>query len=543
MKILKCFSDVSNKGCDLDDALKLPVTVSGVFQGDSRGLGGPRSGAAGFVPGTVRWPRGEHTYLPMTSLRLRYRPVLWRSSSHSKSSGLYRLESERLHVRERRRAQHWHRAPSATVVLGPPAEQRGASSGPVQNGRFQVPRAASTEAGDSLLKARVADREACVAAIIGPGSVPAGGVWTDATSRREAVTVPLGCTVRECKNLLWQIHRACSAVAEADASTSNGSDSGTNAPVSSCVQLSVTASMQAQNESAPGLDGLYVLDPCTSGLVGFLSLEDLLFAGDDEQKIDHFVRPCPTVLTVDEEFEAAVRRLRNAGALTAPVVDSELRLVGLITAADIIREMELEATDDILRFGGVESPLQTNDIESYFKTSTRSFVIGRSAWLVALLLLQSVSSIVLGHYSSLIERHVVLALFLTMMVGAGGNAGNQSSALVIRGLATGEINASNAGRVLWRELVVGCTIATVLAAVGFVRVSMSGGDILASITVSASLWITVFMAVLTGTIAPLVLARLGLDPCHCASPLLSTLTDIGGVLALCLVASIILGGL
>jgi magnesium transporter len=400
-----------------------------------------------------------------------------------------------------------------------------------------------TEASDSLLKARVADREVCVAAIIGPGSVPAGGVWTDTISRREAVTVPLGYTVRECKSLLWQIHRADSSLSGSELQTGNGAERNPSAPVFAPVQLSATASLQAQNESAPGLDGLYVLDPCTSGLVGFLSLEDLLFATDDEQKIDQFVRKCPIVLTVDEEFEAAVRRLRNAGALTAPVVDSEMRLVGLITAADIIREMELEATDDILRFGGVESPLQTSDIESYFRTSTRSFVIGRSAWLVALLLLQSVSSIVLGHYSSLIERHVVLALFLTMMVGAGGNAGNQSSALVIRGLATGEINDANAGRVLWRELVVGCTIATILAAVGFVRVSMSGGDFLASITVSASLWITVFMAVLMGTIAPLVLARLGLDPCHCASPLLSTLTDIGGVLALCLVASIILGSL
>jgi cation transporter-like permease len=443
----------------------------------------------------------------------------------------------------RSRVRLRRRVLSATASTGPRAEHSNDTLRPLPDGLWQDSRSPSAETGDSLLKARVADREACVATIMGPGCVPAGGVWTDTTSRREAVTVPLGYTVRECKGLLWQLHRVHDTAPVPDPATVNGTVRDSNSQAPGSLQLPITAAMQVRNQSAPVLDALYVLDPCTSGLVGFLSLEDLLLAADDEQKIDQFVRQCSVVLSVDEEFEAAVRRLRNVGALTAPVVDREMRLVGLVTAADIIREMELEATDDILRFGGVESPLQRDDIESYFQTSTRSFVIGRSAWLVALLLLQSLSSIVLGQYSALIERHVVLALFLTMMVGAGGNAGNQSSALVIRGLATGEISPANAGRVIRRELLVGCAIATILSAVGFTRVYIGGGDFLACVTVSTSLWITVFTAVLIGTIAPLILAQMGLDPCHCASPLLSTLTDIGGVLALCLVGSIILGSL
>ncbi|KAK4535604.1 hypothetical protein CDCA_CDCA05G1629 [Cyanidium caldarium] len=411
-------------------------------------------------------------------------------------------------------------SPLQIVASGTPTTAR--NNGPM-NGVVPAAAPASASAGangsaDALLKVRVSDKQACVASMIGPGSVPAGGVWSDTTSRREAVTVPLGMTVAECKQMMWRTRQATRDAAGAGGCATDAA------------------------ASLPTLDCLYVLDACSSALVGYIAVEDLLFvADDDSRRIDELVRACSLVLSVHEGLELAVRRLRAAGALTAPVVDDEQRLVGLITAADIIREMELEATDDILRFGGVESPLQGEDIETYFQTRLQSFIVGRATWLVLLLLLQSLSSMILGRYSSLIERHVVLALFLTMTVGAGGNAGNQSSALVIRGLATGEIHRGNAWRVLAREVLVGAALATILAVVGFARVISSGGGVLACVSVSLSLWITVFLAVILGTAAPLILYRLGLDPCNCASPALSTLTDIGGVLILCAVASVILG--
>lgn len=434
---------------------------------------------------------------------------------------------------------------------------RGEMSPNVKNSHFKEPRAepsnsngeAKIKAGssihnastggnaDALLKARVLDKDACVASMIGPGSVPAGGAWSDTSSRREAVTVPLGLTVAECKRILHEVRKATREAAQS-------ARIDTQKTLTSDGEHDIAVTMRTSLDAVPGLDGIYVLDRCTSALVGYLSLEDLLFSSDDETRsIDALVRECPIVLSVHEEFETAVRRLRTAGALTAPVIDESMRLVGLITAADIIREMELEATDDILRFGGVESPLQTNEFETYFQTSLGSFIVGRSSWLVALLLIQSLSSIILGRYSTLIERNVILALFLTMTVGAGGNAGNQSSALVIRGLATGEISRENARRVVLREAAVGVAIASILAAVGFARVMFSGGGVMASISVSLSLWITVVLAIVMGTVAPLILDRLGLDPCNCASPALSTLTDIGGVLVLCAVASVILGGI
>jgi len=245
------------------------------------------------------------------------------------------------------------------------------------------------------------------------------------------------------------------------------------------------------------------------------------------------------VLSIDDDMEHVLRKLRRDNVLIAPVVDGEEKLVGVLTASDMIRELEFEATDDLLRYGGVGGDEET--AESYFGTSIRKLFLGRITWLVGLLLLQSLSSIVLGRYQSLIEANVVLALFLTMLTGTGGNAGNQSSALIIRGLATGEIRRENYARVVMKEIAVGISLSFVLAIVSFGRVYLTtGSNVLSSFTVSIAVFLTTVFAILGGTVAPMLLERVGVDPCNCASPALATLTDVGGVLILCSLASILL---
>lgn len=164
------------------------------------------------------------------------------------------------------------------------------------------------------------------------------------------------------------------------------------------------------------------------------------------------------ILHVDTSLETAARRIRNEGVFCAPVVDSEDNFVGIVNALDIIREVEFEAAEDFMRVSGLNSVVMVSSShcyalykkvknvksQSYFETPFISLIRGRLSWLVALLLFQSISSVILGYFEELIERHVVIALFLTMLIGTGGNAGNQSSAIVIRGLATGEIHRQNA---------------------------------------------------------------------------------------------------
>mmetsp|Transcript_1487 Transcript_1487/g.4505 ORF Transcript_1487/g.4505 Transcript_1487/m.4505 type:complete len:299 (-) Transcript_1487:152-1048(-) len=286
------------------------------------------------------------------------------------------------------------------------------------------------------------------------------------------------------------------------------------------------------------LERLFIVDRKADRLLGYVTMVDLVLASPTVL-VESLMRTNYLVLKMNEELELVTRKLRSADQLIAPVVDDSGKLVGVVTASDIIRELELEASDDLLRYGGVGGDEQT--AESYFGTSIRRLFMGRITWLVGLLMLQSLSSVILGRYQSLIEANVVLALFLTMLTGTGGNAGNQSSALIIRGLATGEIKRDNYGKVLRKEIMVGVALASVLGLASFVRVSLTpGSTLMSSVTVSLAVMLTTLFAILGGTMAPMLLERIGLDPCNCASPALATLTDVSGVLILCSMASLLL---
>jgi len=366
----------------------------------------------------------------------------------------------------------------------------------------------------------------------GIGAVPLGVRWKRVLTRRlDAMTVPSEFSARQCVEFLRALR---SQQAENISVDGNG----------------YADSVSPASSEPPPHDVVYVLDSETSGLVGYVHMEDLLMLDPDEQsatQVGQMARKCETVVYEDESLERASARMRSAGIMSAPVVDADNHkiMVGVLSAADLVREMEDEASDELYRFGGVMLDEENGGagaagMESYFDVPLRAFIRSRAAWLVALLLLQSLSSVVLSRFQPLVQAHVVLALFLTMLTGTGGNAGNQSSALVIRGLATGEISWDNARRVFLREFIVGMCIALVLGSVGFIRVYVTSGQLEASLAVSTALMFTVMFGVAFGTLSPIVLQRLGVDPCNCASPALSTVTDIAGVLLLCLTASAIL---
>ena len=205
--------------------------------------------------------------------------------------------------------------------------------------------------------------------------------------------------------------------------------------------------------------------------------------------------------------------------------------VGALAPGEVMVELEQAVTEDVARYAA------TGAGESYFGSRIQDLVCARGAWLAALLVLQSASSVVLGKFEGLLQRHLALALFLTMLTGTAGNAGNQTSALVIRGLATGEIRAGRDWRrVLWRETRVALplSIALGLAAFGRVvaavpgRMAVRTAGVVAFATTS-----TILAAILVGVGAPLLLDAVGVDPCNCASPALATAVDLLGVVFLC----------
>ncbi|CAN0345086.1 unnamed protein product, partial [Discosporangium mesarthrocarpum] len=250
-------------------------------------------------------------------------------------------------------------------------------------------------------------------------------------------------------------------------------------------------------------DRIYVTEG--GKLAGYITMATLL-TNRPEARVASLLRGAEGLLLLREgdSWEEAVHQLRAANATAAPVLDEGGDLVGVLSPSDLVREMEIEATDDVMRFSG------SGGGETYFGTPLARLVASRVGWLVSLLCLQSLSSVILQRYQRVIERHMVIALFLTMLTGTAGNAGNQSSAMVIRGLATGEINASNALRVVWREAKAALCAAVVLSAASFARVLFTpGATLLATVAVSAAMGATVVGAVMFGTVAPILLDRFG----------------------------------
>lgn len=171
-------------------------------------------------------------------------------------------------------------------------------------------------------------------------------------------------------------------------------------------------------------------------------------------------------------------------------------------------------------------------------------VWSRGRWLLGLLVLQSTSSFVLDHYQQLLRDHLVVTLFLTMLVGAGGNAGNQSAIKVIRGLATGTIKSNNTSmaRVFKQQSLVGLLLGAGLSMGGFLRVYITNGSLANSAAIATSLFLIVMTSVVTGTLLPFGLTRVGIDPAN-AGTSVQVVMDILGVLITCVTCNLMLNQL
>jgi len=194
--------------------------------------------------------------------------------------------------------------------------------------------------------------------------------------------------------------------------------------------------------------------------------------------------------------------------------------------------------------GGSFTPREQRGYADWSVPSVVEEVMARGRWLLGLLVVQSSSSIILQRYEALIQDHVVVTFFLTMLVGAGGNAGNQSAIEVIRGMATREIGSGlpALGPVLAKQVGVGALLAILLSGAGYLRVSLSGGTPADCAAISTALFCIVFTSVVLGTLLPFTFRSLGVDPANAGTTIQVTM-DVLGVLFTCLVATSVLGQL
>ena len=279
---------------------------------------------------------------------------------------------------------------------------------------------------------------------------------------------------------------------------------------------------------------IYITDK-NNVVVGYLDLDKLVL-NKPETPLAQIMEKSELLVTVDEDQEDVANQMRHYNLDSAPVIDREKHFLGIITVEDVFEIIEEEESEDVYKMSG-QAPMEY----SYFATPTWTLVKQRIPWLIGLLLLQSFSSMILASYDDMISRYTIITLFLTMLIGTGGNVGNQSATLVIRGLTTKEITRQNGMKMLLREVSIALIIAGIVVTFGFARVYHASHDLVSTIAISLSLFLIIVTSVALGTLIPLTLERFNLDPAHSAAPFLTTLMDILGVIIYCFVCSKILG--
>ncbi|MFH0897966.1 MAG: magnesium transporter [bacterium] len=269
-------------------------------------------------------------------------------------------------------------------------------------------------------------------------------------------------------------------------------------------------------------------------LVGHITIDQLVLS-KPETLLSQILEKNELHVYVKEDQEDVANQMHHYELSSVPVVDKHNHFLGVITASDVVQIIKEEESEDAYkRFG-----LSTVE-RSYFATPAWKMILQRSLWLIGLLLLQSISGFVLGGYRGYLEKYTIIAVFLTMLVGTGGNAGNQSATLVIRGLTTGEITKQNVFKMLLREFGIAIIIALLIVVAGFFRVYFTA-DFMGAVTISIALFLIVLTSVVLGSLIPLFLEYFDIDPAHSAAPFLTTLMDILGIIIYCFVFSRILG--
>ena len=275
-------------------------------------------------------------------------------------------------------------------------------------------------------------------------------------------------------------------------------------------------------------------------LIGIVTAKRLLIADLDTSLSEIMETNVISVNTSDDREEVAMK-FDKYGFIAVPVVDSEDRLVGIVTVDDAIEVIMEESEEDFAKMAAI-TPSET----PYLKTDVKSIFLARIPWLLILMISSTISSAILTGFESLLPA--VLVLFVPMIMGTGGNSGGQSSVTVTRSISLGEVEFSDIFRVFWKEVRVGVMCAASLGVITFAKVWLVDGLLLSNsavtLTVSAvvalSLALTIIVAKIIGATLPLLAKKIGLDPAVMASPLITTLVDAISLIVYFFVASLVL---
>ena len=289
----------------------------------------------------------------------------------------------------------------------------------------------------------------------------------------------------------------------------------------------------------------YVVDE-TNKLIGLVSAKDLMLAKKGASIEDIMHEHVIYAHTEDDQEEVA-RTISDYGFLALPIVDRETRLVGIVTVDDAMYVLETENTEDIAKMAAV-----TPTDKPYLKTSVWRLCINRLPWLILLLLSSTFSGLIISANESVLTYSaygLVLTACMPMLMGTGGNAGSQASAMVIRGIAVGEVKFTDFWKVAWKEIRVSVLLGAILSVACFVKVMTIDKlyayeqGVLVALVICLAMFLTIVIAKLIGSMLPLLAKKCRLDPAVVASPFITTIVDVLSLTVYCALAVALLGAL
>ncbi len=302
-------------------------------------------------------------------------------------------------------------------------------------------------------------------------------------------------------------------------------------------EFTVRSAIEHLHRVAPDKETIYYayVTDHEKKLVGLVSLKDLILAGPSEL-IGQIMNTHVILAQVSDDQEDAARKLQKYDLIALPVVNSQDQLVGIITYDDAIDIITQEQTEDLEKLMAIAGPHEAGD---YLRTSPLEHFKRRCGWIIVLAGFGLISGFIVQNFEGLILQFTLLASFIPMLADTGGNTGSQSATLVIRALALKEISARDILRVLAKEFQVAVPLALVLGILAFGRVWLFNGQtvlpqgfsmITIALSVSAALALQVISATIIGAFLPLIVSGFKQDPAVIASPALTTIVDITGLL-------------
>ena len=287
----------------------------------------------------------------------------------------------------------------------------------------------------------------------------------------------------------------------------------------------------------------YVLDKDRT-LLGIVTVKDLLLAESDDTEIREIMTSNIISVTTQDDQEEVAKMFSKYNFLALPVVDTENRMVGIVTFDDAMDVMEEEATEDMEIMAAM-----TPSEKSYLKSSPFDLYKHRIPWLMLLMVSATFTGMIISSFESALTKLAALTAFIPMLMDTGGNCGSQSSVTVIRAMSLDELEFSDALTVLWKEIRTAVLCGITLAAVCFLKVLLVDRLLMGNASISLSvdlviclaLGVTVIMAKMVGCTLPLLAKKLGFDPAVMASPFITTIVDALSLLVYFLFAKTILG--